>query len=75
MPAPLVSLARLIVGTLRDLAPIIVVIAFFQIVVLQQPIPNLDRILGGLALVMVGLALFVQGLEMGLFPLGDAMAG
>ncbi len=75
MPAPLVSLARLIVGTLRDLAPIIVVIAFFPIVVLQQPIPNLDRILGGLALVMVGLALFVQGLEMGLFPLGDAMAG
>ena len=75
MPAPLVSFARLIVGTLRDLAPIILVIAFFQIVVLQQPIPNLDRILGGLALVMVGLALFVQGLEMGLFPLGDAMAG
>ncbi len=75
MPAPLVSLARLIVGTLRDLAPLILVIAFFQIVVLGQPIPNLDRILGGLALVMVGLALFVQGLEMGLFPLGDAMAG
>ncbi len=75
MPAPLVSLGRLIIGTLRDLAPIILVIAFFQIVVLGQPIPNLDRILAGLALVMVGLALFVQGLEMGLFPLGDAMAG
>jgi len=74
MLANLLSLGRLILGTLRDLAPIILVIAFFQIAVLQQPVPNLDRILGGLALVMVGLALFVQGLEMGLFPIGQAMA-
>ncbi len=74
MLANLVSFGRLILGTLRDLAPIILVIAFFQIAVLQQPVPNLDRILGGLALVMVGLALFVQGLEMGLFPIGEAMA-
>ena len=74
MLANLLSLGRLILGTLRDLAPIILVIAFFQIAVLQQPVPNLDRILGGLALVMVGLALFVQGLEMGLFPIGEAMA-
>jgi hypothetical protein len=74
MLANLISLGRLILGTLRDLAPIILVIAFFQIAVLQQPVPNLDRIAGGLALVMVGLALFVQGLEMGLFPIGQAMA-
>jgi hypothetical protein len=74
MLANLLSLGRLILGTLRDLAPIILVIAFFQIAVLQQPVPNLDRIAGGLALVMVGLALFVQGLEMGLFPIGQAMA-
>ncbi|MDH3912491.1 MAG: DUF1538 domain-containing protein [Rhodospirillales bacterium] len=74
MLANLLSLGRLILGTLRDLAPIILVIAFFQIAVLQQPVPNLDRILGGLALVMVGLALFIQGLEMGLFPIGEAMA-
>ncbi|MDH3966897.1 MAG: DUF1538 domain-containing protein [Rhodospirillales bacterium] len=74
MLANLLSLGRLILGTLRDLAPIILVIAFFQIAVLQQPVPNLDRIVGGLALVMVGLALFVQGLEMGLFPIGEAMA-
>ncbi len=75
MPTALLSLGRLILTTLRDLAPIIVVIAFFQIVVLQQPFPDLERIVAGLALVMVGLALFVQGLEMGLFPLGEAMAG
>ncbi len=75
MPSPLVSLARLIVGTLRDLAPIILVIAFFQIVVLRQPFPDLEGSLFGLVLVMVGLALFIQGLEMGLFPLGESMAG
>jgi hypothetical protein len=75
MPTNLLSLGRLILATLRDLAPIILVIVFFQVAVLQQPFPNLDRVLGGLVLVMVGLALFIQGLETGLFPLGEAMAG
>jgi hypothetical protein len=65
---------RLILGTLRDLTPILLVIGFFQLVVLQQPFPNLERVAVGVALVMLGLALFVQGLEMGLFPVGEAMA-
>jgi len=65
---------KLITDALRDLAPIIIVIAFFQIVVLQQPFPNIGGILTGLACVVLGLALFVQGLEMGLFPIGEAMA-
>jgi hypothetical protein len=75
MTANLLSLGRLILATLKDLAPIILVIVFFQVAVLQQPFPNLDKVLGGLVLVMVGLALFIQGLETGLFPLGEAMAG
>ena len=70
-----VTFGRLIVGTLRDLAPIIVVIGFFQIVVLEQPFPDLESVLLGLVLVMIGLALFIQGLEMGLFPVGESMAG
>ena len=61
-------------GAFRDLAPIIGVIAFFQIVVLQQPFPNLGNVIVGLLCVVVGLALFIQGLESGLFPLGDALA-
>ncbi len=65
---------RLFAGAVRDLAPIVLVIAFFQIVVLRQPIPNLGVILTGLVFVIVGLALFVQGLETGLFPLGESMA-
>ena len=71
----LASLGRLILGTTRDLAPIIVVVAFCQVVVLEQPFPDLEKIAGGLVMVMVGLALFVQGLQTGLFPLGEAMAG
>ena len=61
-------------GAFRDLAPIIAVIAFFQVVVLQQPFPNLGNVVVGLVCVVVGLTLFIQGLESGLFPLGDALA-
>ncbi len=68
------GLARLLVNAARDLVPIIAVIAFFQIVVLRQPFPNLSEILIGTALVIMGLAFFVRGLEMGLFPLGESMA-
>ena len=58
----------------RDLLPIIVVIAFFQIVVLQKPIPNMGQLLVGTGLVVLGLSLFVKGLEIGLFPIGESMA-
>lgn len=58
----------------RDLASIIAVIAFFQLVVLRQAIPNLGEILGGVLLVVLGLTFFIRGLEMGLFPIGESMA-
>jgi len=63
-----------LLNSARDLTPIIVVIAFFQLIVLQQPIPNLANLLIGIFLVILGLSLFVYGLEMGLFPLGENMA-
>ena len=61
-------------GSLRDLAPIILVIFVFQVFVLQKPFPNLEEIIPGLILVVIGLTFFVQGLELGLFPLGEDMA-
>ncbi len=64
----------LLVDAARDLLPIVLVIAFFQAVVIREPFPNLAETLVGTALVVVGLAFFVRGLEMGLFPLGEAMA-
>jgi len=58
----------------RDLLPIILVIGFFQLAVLQQPIPNFGEIVIGIVFVVIGLTLFVQGLNMGLFPIGETMA-
>ena len=63
-----------LLGSFYDLLPIILVIGFFQLAVLQQPIPNLLEILTGSFFVLIGLTLFVQGLEMGLFPLGESLA-
>lgn len=74
MRGPIVALSRRLFDAVRDLAPIIVVIAFFQIVVLQQPFPNLGSVVVGLVCVIVGLTLFIQGLETGLFPLGEGIA-
>ena len=54
--------------------PIILVIAFFQIVVLQQPVPDFIGLLIGMVCVMLGLTFFIYGLEMGLFPIGETMA-
>lgn len=63
-----------LLGSMRDLIPIIVVIAFFQIVVLQQPVPDLIGLILGIVLVLFGLTFFIYGLEMGLFPIGESMA-
>ena len=67
-------LLTLLKGSFRDLLPIIVVIAFFQAVVLQQYPENLLSILTGLVIVAVGLAVFIQGLEIGIFPVGENLA-
>ncbi len=74
MTAVLMMFAGRIIDAFRDLAPVIAVIAFFQIVVLQQSFPNLPDVVVGLVCVVAGLALFIQGLESGLFPLGESIA-
>lgn len=58
----------------RDLLPIIFLFGFFQIVVIRKPVANLGRILIGSFYVLIGLALFLAGLEDALFPLGKIMA-
>ncbi|CDT03976.1 MULTISPECIES: DUF1538 domain-containing protein [Vibrio] len=68
------ALFRSMLGSLRDLLPIVAVIAFFQLAVLQEPLPHLLSILTGLVLVVFGLTFFIFGLEMGLFPIGESMA-
>lgn len=60
--------------SLRDISPIILVVAFFQLFVLQSPLPDLASVFLGTALVVLGLTCFVMGLELGLFPVGEDMA-
>lgn len=60
--------------TLRDVLPIVFIIGFFQLAVLRQPVPRLKSVLIGLVHVLLGLCLFLIGLEKALFPIGEAMA-
>lgn len=61
-------------SSLRDLLPIVSVVLFFQILVFRQPLPQVGKLCLGLTFVVAGLSCFIKGLEMGLFPLGEAMA-
>ncbi len=70
----LLHLGSSLVDSIKDLTPIIVIIAFFQLAVLRQPIPDLADMLVGTMLVVLGLTLFVYGLKTGLFPIGETMA-
>jgi hypothetical protein len=70
----LASLLDSLLATLRDVFPIATVIFGFQLLILRRPIPNLKRTLIGFFYVLLGLSLFLQGLEQALFPLGRLMA-
>lgn len=61
-------------GSFKDLLPIIVVVAFFQIFIVQAMPENLSSIVIGLLIVAIGLALFIRGLELGIFPVGENLA-
>lgn len=70
----LLNFLQACLASLKDLVPIILVVAFFQLAVLQQPMPDFSNILAGLVLVVFGLTFFIIGLEMSLFPIGETMA-
>ena len=61
-------------GSMRDLAPIVIVIAFFEFIVLRQVPDGLFSIIVGVIIVVIGLTFFIYGLELALFPIGDALA-
>ena len=63
-----------LLSSMRDLLPIVLVIAFFQIVVLQTTPEHLTQTFIGLLFVVLGLTFFIFGLEQGLFPIGESMA-
>jgi len=66
---------RVLGGGLRSVAPVIGILLVFQFVVLRQPLENWREVAVGLALTVVGLVVFLKGLEVGLTPLGEAASG
>lgn len=63
-----------LISSIFDLVPIFAVVVIFQIFVIQQPIPNVLNLIVGSICVILGLTLFMQGLEQSLFPIGESMA-
>ena len=68
------TLADTALSTIRDVLPIVAILVFFQLVVLRRRLPNLGKIVRGFIYVLVGLTLFLIGLEEALFPIGETMA-
>ncbi|NOT85011.1 MAG: DUF1538 domain-containing protein [Methylococcaceae bacterium] len=65
---------RQLFSSFMDLLPILMVVLVFQVLVIQQPIPDVFNLIIGTLFVALGLALFMLGLEQSLFPIGEAMA-
>ena len=70
----LTEIAHSLYLTMYDVLPIVLIIFFFQLLVIRRPIANLQRVLVGFVYVLIGLSLFLLGLEKALFPLGRIMA-
>jgi len=68
------KLANNLLESGKDLLPIVIVIAFFQIAVLQRPVPDFSSIILGTLYILIGLTLFISGLRTGLFPVGENLA-
>ncbi len=68
------NIVSVILDTLLDLAPLVGLILFFQIVVIRKKLANWRRVAIGFVYVVVGLSLFLIGLQTALFPLGETMA-
>lgn len=71
---PFIELLQTLLDTVTDVLPIALTIFGFQLLVLRKPISRLSRVLLGFVYVLLGLAFFLEGLELALFPLGKLMA-
>ncbi len=65
---------RLLLATAKDVVPVLALLVVFQMVVLRRPLPRPGRIAFGFGLVLVGMACFLGGLDLALFPVGKTMA-
>jgi len=70
----LIEILQTLKSTIIDVMPILSIILVFQLFVIRRPIPNVKKVGFGFFYVLLGLALFLLGLEKALFPLGKMMA-
>ena len=70
----LTVIAESLLGTCSDILPIAAIIIGFQLLVIRKPIINPKKTLVGFIYVLLGVACFLKGLELALFPLGELMA-
>jgi hypothetical protein len=70
----LYALGQDAIDSLRDLLPIVLVIGLFQIFVIRQPVEGLMSLFVGGLMVVAGLACFIFGLRLALFPVGEGLA-
>jgi len=68
------ALFTTLLTTARDIVPILSIVLFFQMAILRRPFSNPRQLIFGFACVLLGLTVFLIGLEVALFPLGEAMA-
>lgn len=70
----LIHIFHTTLDTVSDVLPIVIIIFGFQFIIIRKPIPNLKKVIIGFFYVLIGLALFLVGLEEALFPVGELMA-
>ena len=63
-----------LLSVIKDIAPILIVIFFFQYAIIKKSVPHLSKIIVGIGMVILGLYAFIVGLDMGLFPIGESIA-
>jgi len=74
MKTALLALGQDALRSVRDLIPIVIVIGVFQLIVLRQPAADLLPLAYGGVVVVTGLTLFIYGLRIALYPVGETLA-
>jgi hypothetical protein len=67
------TIIKFLFESVKNLLPLIAVMLFFQLLVLRAQIPNLKNVIIGIIFTAIGLIILIQGLKIGLFPMGESI--
>jgi hypothetical protein len=68
------DLLRRLRDALTSLVPVVAIVAVFQVLVIREVPANLATLVAGMLIVALGIAVFLQGLDLSVFPLGKSLA-